>query len=474
MSRRNQIIERVSVQDYAAEGRALARLDGKVIFIEGGAVPGDEVDVQLVRDRKDWALARVIRFHTYAPDRVEPFCKHFGVCGGCAWQMLPYQQQLQYKQRQVEQVFQHIGQLRFPAIRPILPADPVIRYRNKAEFTASDRAFLPGQEWQTTAQKGELPPPALGYHVPRRFDRVLHIETCDLVPEPVNRLRNRVHAFVWQQQQKLGYQLFYHIKHHTGWLRGLSVRINKQQEVMANLIFAYEDQQLCQALCEMLLKEIPELSSLYVTLNAKRNDSLHDLQPKLVHGPGYLLERVGNYVFKIGPKSFFQTNSYQAERLYDQVKQLAALSGQETVYDLYCGTGSIGIYVAEGAARVIGIEQILEAVEDARENVRLNGVSHVHIQAGDVVDVWDEAFIAQHGRPDVVITDPPRAGMHARLIDRLLRIRPRVLIYVSCNPATQARDLQLLQQAYQIDVVQPVDMFPHTHHIENIVRLSSV
>ncbi|MBX5438464.1 MAG: 23S rRNA (uracil(1939)-C(5))-methyltransferase RlmD [Thermoflavifilum sp.] len=474
MSRRQQTIERVSVLDYAAEGRALARLDGKVIFIEGGAVPGDEVDIRVIKDRKDWAIARVVQFRKYAPQRVEPFCAHFGLCGGCAWQMLPYPQQLQYKQRQVQEVFQHIGRISFPWIKPIIAADRITGYRNKAEFTAADRAFLPEKTWETFTYTQQTPPPALGYHVAGHFDRVLQIETCHLVPEPVNRLRNRVYAFCMQYQKQLGYQLFYHIRHHTGWLRGLSIRINKQHEMMANLIFAYADQSLLRALCDMLLREFPELSTLYVTINTKKNDSLQDLEPELVHGPGYLLERLGAYVFKIGPKSFFQTNSYQAERLYDQVKQMAALRGTETVYDLYCGTGSIGIYVADQAAKVIGIEQVPEAVEDARQNIRLNGLSHVQVYAGDVLEVWDEAFLAQHGRPDVVITDPPRAGMHPKLVGRLLQVRPRLVIYVSCNPATQARDLQQLQQAYRIDEVQPLDMFPHTHHIENIVKLVSI
>ena len=470
MSKSQQRIEQVSVLDYAAEGRALARINGKVVFIEGGAVPGDEVDIQIVKNHKDWAIARVVGFRRYAPQRVEPFCLHFGVCGGCAWQMLPYEQQLAYKRRQVEEVFHHIGQVRFPEVKPVIPADPVVKYRNKAEFTAADREFIPGNDWRS----GDRPPgPALGYHIAGRFDRVLNIHNCDLLPEPVNRLRNQVRDFLTTEQHRRGYQLFYHIRHHTGWFRGLSIRINRQQELMVNLIMAYADPELCQALCTHLQQAIPELDTLYYTINPKKNDALHDLQPVLVSGKGYLLERLGDYVFKIGPKSFFQTNSYQAEKLYEQVRQMAGLSGRETLYDLYCGTGSIGLYLAAHAAQVIGIEQIPEAVDDARENARLNGFSHAHFYVGDVVEIWNETCIARHGTPDVVIIDPPRAGMHPRLIGQLLRIRPRLMIYVSCNPATQARDLQQLQQAYQIDVVQPVDMFPHTHHIENVVRLVS-
>ncbi|MCL6523670.1 MAG: 23S rRNA (uracil(1939)-C(5))-methyltransferase RlmD [Thermoflavifilum sp.] len=471
VSRSFQRIEQVPVLDYAAEGRALARIDGKVVFIEGGAMPGDEVDVHIVKNRKDWAIARVVRFRKYAQQRVQPFCQHFGVCGGCAWQMLPYEQQLAYKRRQVEEVFSHIGQLQFPGVEPVLPADPVVKYRNKAEFTASDRAFIPRDDEHHAEH---LPGPALGYHIAGRFDRVLNIYTCDLLPEAVNEVRNRVRDFLVEQQKQRSELLFYHIRNHTGWFRGISIRVNKQQELMVNLVMTYEDPLLCRALCDMLQQEIPQLDTLYYTINFKKNDSLHDLEPVLVSGKGYLLERLGKYVFKIGPKSFFQTNSYQAEKLYEQVKHMANLSGREIVYDLYCGTGSIGIYLANGAAQVVGIEQVKEAVADARENARLNGCTQVHVYAGDVTELYHEALVARHGPPDVVIVDPPRAGMHPQLIAQLLQMQPPVVIYVSCNPATQARDLQWLQQLYRIDRVQPVDMFPHTHHIENIVKLSKI
>lgn len=464
-----RVIEQVLVTGYAAEGRSLARLDGKVLFIEG-AVPGDVVDVSVTRSKKDWAEGRALRFHSYSEDRVPAFCAHFGVCGGCKWQMLPYERQLMYKRQEVEDNLRRIGRIELPEVQPILGAEATRFYRNKLEFTFSSKRYLTDQEMrEVTMEERDVlkSKPALGFHVPKLFDKIIDIDTCHLQGGPVNEIRNWIRAAALARGH-----VFYDIRAHIGWLRNLVFRQCETGELMVNLVIAAPEPADRDALLRDLHAAFPMIDSLYYTVNAKMNDSIHDLTPVLFAGKPFVTEQLGGLKFRIGPKSFFQTNTRQAERLYEQTKLMAGLTGRETVYDLYCGTGSIGLFVSDKAAKVIGVEVIAAAVEDARENARINGIEHAEFFAGDVIDVCDDAFFERHGRPDVIITDPPRAGMHEQLVRKILEIRAPRVVYVSCNPATQARDLQLLDAAYSVTAVQPVDMFPHTHHIENIAQLT--
>ena len=460
---KNIILSNIRVEDYAAEGKSLARVDGKVIFIEN-AVPGDIVDLRLGKNKKDWAEGHIIAFQQYSADRVEPFCAHFGVCGGCRWQMLPYARQLQYKQQQVEDVLRRIGKVALPAVNPILGAPETTRYRNKIEYTFSNRRFLLPSELHDPTVTPEQN--VAGFHARGLFDKVVDIDTCHLQAEPTNRLRKAVRDFGLTHQLS-----FYDIKEHRGWLRNLQLRICTTGEVMANLVVGYEDEALIGELSGLLMQQFPDLTTLLVTVNPKWNDSITGLEPRVLHGKGYVEERLEDFRFKIGPKSFFQTNTRQGEGLYRVTREYAELTGRETVYDLYCGTGSIGIFCSRQAARIVGVEAIDEAVADARENALLNGIGHARFFAGDVVDVCQDEFFVREGRPDVIITDPPRAGMHAGLVNKILEIAAPTVVYVSCNPATQARDLALLDVKYAVTRVQPVDMFPHTHHIENVVQL---
>ena len=465
MRRKNKsiVLTNILVEDYAAEGKSLARVDGKVIFIEN-VIPGDIVDIRLTKSKKDWAEGFVTGWHQYSPDRVEPFCSHFGVCGGCRWQMLPYPKQLQYKQKQVEDLLQRIGKVALPPIMPILGAAQSTLYRNKMEYTFSNKRFLLPKELHDPNITSEQN--VAGFHAKGLFDKVVDIDTCYLQEEPTNRLRKAIKEFALEKELS-----FYDIKLHQGWLRTLQLRICTTGEVMANLMLGHNDEEMTRLLADRLLARFPELTTLLVTINPKWNDSLTDLEPRVLHGKGYVVEKLEDFRFKIGPKSFFQTNTRQGERLYQVTREFAELTGRETVYDLYCGTGSIGIFVSRQAARVVGVEVIAEAIEDARENAALNGIHHARFFAGDVVDICNDAFFAAEGRPDVIITDPPRAGMHEHLVRKILEIGAPTVVYVSCNPATQARDLQLLDARYAVTRVQPVDMFPHTHHIENIVQL---
>lgn len=457
------VLQQLLVEDYAAEGKALAKTEGKVVFISG-AVPGDVVDVQLSKNKKDWAEGKAVRFHSYSKDRVDPFCEHFGVCGGCKWQMLPYEKQLQYKHNEVAQNLRRLGKIELPDIEPIIGCDTIARYRNKLEFTFSNRRYLLAEEMGHP--EAGLQSNGLGFHVPRLFDKVIDINTCHLMAEPTNAIKNTLRSYALEHQLP-----FYDIRNHTGWLRTLVLRICTTGEVMVNLCIAYEDTPALKSLFDHLLQQVPGITTLLYTINPKKNDSIYDLQPQVYYGKGYALETLEDFRFKISPKSFFQTNTRQGEKLYQVTRQFAELTGTETVYDLYCGTGSIGIFVSRLAKKIIGVELIQEAIDDAGENAALNNISHAHFFAGDVIDICNDAFFAQHGRPDVIITDPPRAGMHDKLVKKLLEIAAPTVVYVSCNPATQARDLQLLDEKYRVTRVQPVDMFPQTHHIENVVQL---
>jgi 23S rRNA (uracil1939-C5)-methyltransferase len=461
--RKNIVLENLLVTGYAAGGKCLAKHEGKVIFMEN-AVPGDIVTVRLIKNKKDWAEAHVIRFVSFSSERIEPFCKHFGVCGGCQWQMLPYEKQLEYKHDQVLQSLKRIGKLDLPEILPILGSERTTLYRNKLEYTFSNHRYLLKEEL-ADPQISNLQN-AAGFHARGIFDKVVDVETCYLQDEPTNAIRLEVKQ--WAIANKVS---FYDIQRHEGFLRNLQIRLCRTGEIMVNIVFGYRDEPLQNALLKHLQNEFPEITTLLYTINPKWNDSLNDLQPIVYSGNGYVIEKLEKFLFKIGPKSFFQTNTAQAERLYQTVRSFAALTGTETVYDLYCGTGSIGIFLSEGAKKVIGIELIPEAIEDAKENALLNQIHHAAFFAGDVTEICDDTFFESHGRPDLIVSDPPRAGMSEKLIAKLLEIAAEKIIYVSCNPATQARDLNLLSEKYQISAVQPVDMFPHTLHIENVTAL---
>ncbi len=489
------MLEKVLVTGYAAEGKSLARQDGKVIFIEG-AVPGDVVDVFVSTNRKDYGEGKATRFHELSAVRTEPFCSHFGVCGGCKWQMLPYSKQLEYKHQEVVQHFRRIGRLELPEVRPVIGSEKEIHYRNKLEFTFSNREYLteppprrgkskptvapaPGHELEQPVQDADpdgdakgLTDPApitrvLGYHAPRVFDKIIDISECYLMDDVNNRIRNTIRSFALENNYS-----FYDARQHTGWLRNIIIRYCTTGELMVNICIGYEDTVQTKKLMDFVLSKVPSITSLLYTVNTKWNDSIFDLEPVVFHGKDFVTEQLAGFYFRIGPKSFFQTNTGQAEKLYSIVKEFAGLTGKEVVYDLYCGTGSIGIFLSRVAKKIIGVDVVSEAIEDARLNAAINQAKHASFFTGDVIRVCDDQFFALHGRPDVIVTDPPRAGMHEKLVNKLLEIEAPKIVYVSCNTATQARDLALLSIKYQVDQIQPVDMFPHTHHIECVVSLT--
>ncbi|MCX6212163.1 MAG: 23S rRNA (uracil(1939)-C(5))-methyltransferase RlmD [Bacteroidetes bacterium] len=468
------LLEKVLIEDYAAEGKALARVDGKVIFVEG-AVPGDVVDIQLQKNKADWGEGFVKHFHSYSEIRVTPFCSHFGVCGGCQWQMLPYEQQLVYKRKQVVDNLTRIAKVALPPIPEIFGAEQTQGYRNKVEYTFATEKFIPFGEFKAMKIAAEenpnaaLPakiPGVAGFHARGFFEKVVEIDKCYLQSEPTNDLRKAVVDFALENKMP-----FYNIKLHTGWVRNMFIRNTTKGEWMVNLILGYEAEKERIALFELLLARFPQITTLLYTINAKRNDSMQDLVPQVYSGPGYITEFLEDFQFKISPKSFFQTNSKQAEKLYQVTRDFAELTGKEIVYDLYCGTGSIGIFCSQQAKKIIGVEMVEEAIEDAKENARMNHLTDTAFFAGDVIKICDDQFFEAHGKPDVIITDPPRAGMHEKLVHKLLAMEAPIIVYVSCNPATQARDLSLLSAKYTVTKIQPVDMFPHTLHIENVVQL---
>ncbi len=464
MKRKKIVLENVPVTGYAAEGKALARIEGKVIFIEG-AVPGDVADVLITKNKKDWAEGKVVKIKEFSKDRVTPFCIHFGICGGCKWQMLPYEKQLEYKEQEVRDVFQRIGKLKNVTVLPILGSEKSVHYRNKLEFTFSNKKYLTGNELKDLGED-QWPGGALGYHIPRLYDKILEIKECWLMDDVNNRIRNGMREFA----EKNNYS-YYDIKEHSGFLRNIIIRNCTTGELMVNLVFGYEDKEKREAICNYLLQIVPDISTLIYTINPKWNDSLNELTPQTFYGKGYVTERLGDFTFKISPKSFFQTNTKQAEVLYNVAKDFSELTDNEIVYDLYCGTGSIGIFLSRQAKKIIGVEVIEEAIVDAKANAQLNNLSHTSFYSGDVIEICNDAFFELHGKPDVVIVDPPRAGLHNKLVNKLLEIQSPKIVYVSCNVATQARDIQLLQEKYLLEKIQPVDMFPHTHHIECVVLL---
>jgi 23S rRNA (uracil1939-C5)-methyltransferase len=493
VKRKKFLLEKVLVTGYAAEGKSVARQDGKVYFIEG-AVPGDVVDVFISTNKKDWGEGKATHIREYSAERTTPFCQHFGVCGGCKWQMLPYEKQLEYKQQEVAQNLKRIGKTRLPEIMLIIGAVDTIHYRNKLEFTFSSKRYLTSEEIKTLApplpkaesleqsESGNLSTiqeshgqkkfgdswsdGALGFHVPRIFDKIIEIDTCYLMDDVNNTIRNTIRNFAKENNYS-----YYDIKQHSGWLRNIIIRYCTTGELMVNICLGYEDETETKKLLNHLLQKVPSITTLLFTINTKWNDTIYDLLPRTYYGKGFVTEMLEEFKFKIGPKSFFQTNTKQAEKLYTVTREFAQLTGKEIVYDLYCGTGSIGIFLSKGAKKIIGVEAIPEAVEDAKENAAINNITHAEFFAGDVIKICNDDFFAQHGRPDVIITDPPRAGMHEKLVIKLLEIAAPSIVYVSCNTATQARDIGLLAEKYSVEKIQPVDMFPHTHHIECVALL---
>jgi 23S rRNA (uracil1939-C5)-methyltransferase len=462
----NQVYENITITGVAAEGKAIARVGELVVFIRYGA-PGDVVDIKITRVERRHLEGDIIRFHKRSDLRDEPFCEHFGICGGCKWQHLQYAEQLLHKQQQVVDSIRRIGKVEYDyELIPISGSEQTRFYRNKLEYTFADRRWFSKEEIDT-AQTIENPE-ALGFHVPGFFDKVLDIHKCWLQPEPTNHIRNRVKEFA------VGNQIsFYNFRENKGMLRNLVVRNNDRNEFMVILVCTSDNEQQRDMVLAFIKDNFPEVVSLYYMINDKKNSSYGDLEPVLYHGRPYLVEEMEGLQFKVGPKSFYQTNSRQAYQLYRIARDFAALSGTENVYDLYTGTGTIAIFVAKQAAKVTGIEYVEEAVAHARENAALNGLTHLSFTAGDMAKVLTEDFLARNGQPDVIITDPPRAGMHPDVTERILHSGARRIVYVSCNPATQARDIELLSPKYKVVKVQAVDMFPHTQHVESVVLLIS-
>ena len=455
------ILENLVIESVAAEGKAIAHTpEGQVVFV-GFAVPGDVVNVRLVRKKKAWLEGTIIKIVKPSEYRLEPFCEHFGVCGGCRWQPLPYDIQLAAKQRQVYDQLTRIGHLEVPEFSPILGSEKTVRYRNKLEFSASNRRWLTAAE----IASGEPGGPGLGFHVGKFFDKVLDIRECHLQPEPTNAIRLFIKQFCLDNGVS-----FYDIRENRGQLRNMFVRTTDAGAVMLIVCFG-EDFPLRAPLLDAVQARFPQISSLWYVINDKKNDTIGDLPCILHSGDEAIYEEMEGLRFKIGPKSFYQTNTGQAHRLYSVARDYAALTGEETVYDLYTGTGTIAQFVASRAKRVIGIEYVPEAIEDARINAAGNGITNCEFFAGDMKDILTPAFIAEHGRPDVIIADPPRAGMHPDVVKTILEATPRRIVYVSCNPATQARDMEMMSGEYRITAVQPVDMFPHTFHVENVCCL---
>ena len=458
------IMENLVIESVAAEGKAIAHTpEGQVVFV-GFAVPGDVVDVRLIRKKKAWMEGSIIRLVKPSEMRLEPFCEHFGVCGGCRWQPLPYEIQLAAKQRQVYDQLTRIGHLKVPVFSPILGSEKTLAYRNKLEYSASDKRWMTREE----IDAGAPAEPGLGFHVGKFFDKVLDIRHCHLQPEPTNAIR----LFIKRWCLEHGVT-FYNIRENYGQLRNMFIRTTDAGAVMLIVCFG-EDFPEREALLDAVAEAFPQISSLYYVLNGKKNDTIGDLECILFRGEEAIYEQMEGLRFKIGPKSFYQTNTGQAYNLYKVARGFAALTGSETVYDLYTGTGTIAQFVSAGAARVIGIEYVPEAIEDAKVNAAGNGITNCEFFAGDMKDILTADFIAEHGRPDVVIVDPPRAGMHPDVVKTILEAAPRRIVYVSCNPATQARDMEMMSGQYEITAVQPVDMFPHTFHVENVCRLDRI
>lgn len=465
------LLEDVEIRDAGAEGKAVARVDEKVLFVPFGA-PGDVVDVQVYKKKRHFLEGRIVALKKASPYRVEPRCKHFGLCGGCKWQHLDYAYQKVFKQKQVKDALDRIAKVPYPEINAIIGSEKIYYYRNKLEFTFSNRKWL--TEFDPVAtEDNPVETRGLGFHLPGKFDKILDIEECFLQKDPSNAIRLTVKDFAIEKNYS-----FYNVREQQGFLRNMIVRTSSTGDLMVVVIFGEEHPENIRELMTFLAEKFPQITSLMYVVNPKNNDSIYDLETRLFKGKDHILEvmqparpdRKPLY-FKVGPKSFYQTNPEQARKLYQTAHDFAGFAGNELVYDLYTGTGTIALFIAPSVKKVVGIESVEEAVVHARKNAAENDIANVEFHAGDMAKLLDEEFIALHGHPDVLVTDPPRAGMHPKVIRQILETAPEKIVYVSCNPATQARDIALLDEKYRIEKVQPVDMFPQTHHVENVVLL---
>ncbi|NDV94728.1 23S rRNA (uracil(1939)-C(5))-methyltransferase RlmD [Dysgonomonas sp. 521] len=459
------LIENVEIVDVAAEGKAIAKVNDMVVFIPY-VVPGDVVDLQLTRKKNNYAEGKPVRFISYSPNRTEAFCEHFGICGGCKWQILPYAEQLKYKQKQVMDNLVRIGKVDLPDIQPILGSEKTQFYRNKLEYTFSNKKWLTLEQIQSGVSFDSMNMNAVGFHIPGMFDKVLDINKCWLQDDISNRIRNFVRQYCYDKDYT-----FFDLRNRGGLMRNMIVRTSTTGELMLIAVFYDDEKEQREDLLAAIADEFPQITSLLYIINQKANDTITDQEVLVWKGNDFIYEEMEGLKFKIGPKSFYQTNSEQAYNLYKIARDFAGLTGNEHVYDLYTGTGTIANFVAGKAKKVIGIEYVEDAILDARVNSQINGIGNTLFFAGDMKDILTQDFINEHGRPDVIITDPPRAGMHDDVIKTILFAEPDRIVYVSCNPATQARDLSLLDEKYKVEKVQPVDMFPHTHHVENVVLL---
>lgn len=461
--RTGQIYTDVEITNVAAEGKAMAKIDNIVVFVKG-VVPGDVVDIQITHRSRNFREAKPIAFKKYSDQRAEPKCKHFGICGGCVWQNLPYNLQLKYKQQQVEDAFKHIAKIPIPEVSPILPSEQQYYYRNKLEFTFASCRWLTEDEMQVPDSEKQLQ--GLGFHIPGRFDKVLDIKECLLQNDPSNAIRLAAKQYAIDNGLE-----FFNLKSQVGFLRNILIRTSLSGEVMVIMVFNEGSAEKREKMMDYLCEQFPQITSMNYFINPKRNSDYSDLESHCYRGKDHIIEILGDLKFKVQPKSFYQTNSKQAYNLYSVAKNFAALTGSETVYDLYTGTGTIANFVARNAKKVVGIEYIAEAIEDAKVNSQINNISNTAFYAGDMKDVLTQDFINQNGSPDVMIIDPPRAGMHPDVVKTILNAAPEKIVYVSCNPATQARDAALLHELYDVIKIQPVDMFPQTHHVENVILM---
>jgi len=473
MSRRSKkkqplpILEKVEIVDAGAEGKAVGRIDNRVVFVPF-AVPGDVVDVQVTRKKKSFVEGRIIHFHTYSEFRTEPVCEHFGLCGGCRWQNMSYEKQLFYKQKQVKDHFDRIGKFEYPEIQPILASEDVFFYRNKLDYTISNRKWFTDQKPEDSENAN-----GIGFHLRGMFNRIIDIEKCFLQPDPSNAIRLAVREYALTKGLS-----FYDVKTWEGLLRNLIIRNTLTGQLMVILVFRDDEEEIINELLTFVKENFPAITSLMYVINPKKNDDISDLEVRLFHGEPYIMEELAAFDkadpplrYKIGPVSFFQTNARQASHLYRVAAEMAGFEGHETVYDLYSGAGAIACYVAKYVKSVVGLEYIPSAVKDAVENSELNSITNSTFHAGDIAKILNEDFFDENGRPEIIITDPPRSGMHEKVVNQIINAAPKKVLYISCNPATQARDIQLMSEAYEVKAVQPVDMFPHTQHVENVALL---
>ncbi|SEF86373.1 23S rRNA (uracil(1939)-C(5))-methyltransferase RlmD [Sphingobacterium lactis] len=456
-----KMVSDVAIVDIAEEGKGVAKHDNLVLFIER-AVPGDVLDVELFRKKKNFAEGKIVEIKQPSAHRVDPFCSHFGVCGGCKWQQMTYEAQLQFKEQYVGNALSRIGKVDVSGMEPILPSKETTYYRNKLEFTFSNKRWLTDLDEVVPGDSMD----ALGFHVPGRFDKILTVDHCYLQQDPSNDLRNSIFEFA-----KANEISFYDLREHAGALRNLIIRTSSTGEVMVIVVFAYPEEGQVELLMSFIQEKFPNLASLLYIINQKRNDTIFDQDIHIYAGRDFIYEEMEGLKFKVGPKSFYQTNSLQAYELYKVTREFADLKGDELVYDLYTGAGTIANFVARSAREVVGVEYVPTAIEDAKINSEINGIKNTKFYAGDMKDVLTADFVAAHGKPDVIITDPPRAGMHADVVNRILEMESEKVVYVSCNAATQARDLEMLAAKYDVTRIMPVDMFPHTQHVENVVLL---